>query len=202
MKQGDPQFWHRSRRRDSLVWEPIARWTATKLFIAGKAVWLAHSIDIDATGQDHDRRRGPNGRNLCYWCRAEVPKGRRNWCGDECVADYKLHHDWQTIRRAVFKRDRGVCCLCGCDTEKVRRVFRPLYRNDWRTIVSLLKELGWPKETSRDWWEADHIEAKSRGGEDHPRNLRTLCVPCHKARTRKQHGDWAREARTGTDWPL
>jgi len=29
--------------------------------------------------------RGPNGRGLCRWCGTEVPKGRRTFCGQECV---------------------------------------------------------------------------------------------------------------------
>jgi 5-methylcytosine-specific restriction endonuclease McrA len=47
--------------------------------------------------------------------------------------------------------------------------------------------LGWPRDNCRDWWEADHIIPHSEGGEYVLENMRTLCIPCHKARTKAWH---------------
>lgn len=59
------------------------------------------------------------------------PKGHCRWCGkaierdgilltrskwhDECVTEYKLLAWPAETRKAVAKRDRGICCDCGTD---------------------------------------------------------------------------------------
>lgn len=128
----------------------------------------------------------------CRWCHAAVPKGRRTWCGDECVEAYKNEHDWQHIRRNVLARDRGVCALCGIECLQVYRLLYVLYWGDTRyglepdrpacgTVArSWGVSWGWP----RDMWEADHITPRVLGGCNRMENLRTLCLPCHKAETR------------------
>jgi len=62
---------------------------------------------------------------------------------------------WRKLRAAVVERDRGVCQDCG-------------------------KELGHlPK-----WYtEVHHIVPRMHGGGDHPMNLKTLCVECHRKYT-------------------
>lgn len=53
---------------------------------------------------------------------------------------------------------------------------------------------GFPDTTSRRWWEADHIVEVVRGGGLRGlENYQTLCVPCHKAKTRKLAKDRAQE---------
>lgn len=55
--------------------------------------------------------KGPNGRNICRndRCSNEVPKGRRNWCGEDCIHDWGIRNDPGYARWQVFKRDNGVC---------------------------------------------------------------------------------------------
>ena len=62
---------------------------------------------------------------------------------------------WKKLRTAVVERDRGACQDCG-------------------------RELGHlPK-----WYtEVHHIIPRVRGGGDHPMNLKTLCVECHRKYT-------------------
>lgn len=94
-------------------------------------------------------------------------------------------------RAHVYKRDEGVCAICGMDTDLLQRVL-------WKIRQSLLwEQMGWrARNGMHDWlydlgfkpgqslWEMDHIIPVSEGGGlcglD---NLRTLCVPCHKAET-------------------
>ncbi|MEM1185239.1 MAG: HNH endonuclease [Planctomycetota bacterium] len=142
--------------------------------------------------------RGPNGRRLCRWCWAEVPKGKLRWCSPECVSEYLMENNWGVVRAAVYKRDRGVCSACGLDTELYRKmviaaseVVSPAYgeRDEFYK-----RFLGYANPM-RDPWDADHVVARSEGGRDHPDNLRTLCVRCHKARTAEQARRWARERR-------
>lgn len=55
-----------------------------------------------------------------------MPKGRFTFCGAECVHQWKLRTDPGYLREQVFARDRGVCALCGTDTEALRRDKRKL----------------------------------------------------------------------------
>ena len=51
-----------------------------------------------------------------------------------------------------------------------------------------------PKEG--DFWEADHIVPVAEGGgETSLDNFQTLCVPCHKEKTRRQAADKERRKR-------
>src|SRR6266568_3959977 len=71
-------------------------------------------------------QRGPSGRALCRWCKAEIPKGRRTFCSDGCVHEWRLRTDPGYLRQKVFERDRGVCAICGADTIALRRDMRKL----------------------------------------------------------------------------
>lgn len=125
--------------------------------------------------------KGPNGRALCRWCALEVPRGRRTFCSSYCVHEWKLRTDPGYLREQVFARDRGVCALCGADTEALRKEFRKL---DYQGRRQFLKE--WKvKETSRrSLWDADHIVPVAEGGgECDLANMRTLCLKCHRAAT-------------------
>ncbi len=62
---------------------------------------------------------------------------------------------WRKLRSAVVERDGSVCQDCG------------------RTLAHLPK-----------WYtEVHHIIPRIRGGGDHPMNLKTLCVECHRKYT-------------------
>ena len=53
------------------------------------------------------------GRRRCCCCGQPVPKGRRDWCGKECVRIHAMDQDWRRIRQAVTTRDRCQCRDCG-----------------------------------------------------------------------------------------
>lgn len=139
-----------------------------------------------------------DGLPRCRWCWGTITaKRRESWCGDACVAEYRLEHDWTFIRRQVEKRDRGVCRICSTDTIWLRAV--ALQRRahmphaEWRAFC--LSILNCP--TYRDPWEADHIKPRHDGGSDHPDNLRTLCIRCHKRVTTEFAKERARRRRNG-----
>lgn len=101
----------------------------------------------------------------CRWCGKSVIKAdgktinkRANWHKD-CVNEYKLIHWPRDTRKAVYKRDKGVCAKCG---HKCAR-------------------------KHSDVWHLDHIKplVEANGNLDYWRlpNLQTLCQPCHKAKT-------------------
>lgn len=149
--------------------------------------------------------KGPNGRALCRYCNAEVPKGRRTFCSEDCVHQHKLRSSAAYLREQVFNRDRGVCAVCKVDCNKIERVFRALMKK------ARLKPRQWPAAVLRDpqrygaldifrqefpWfraglsaWAADHIlPVVEGGGECGLENIRTLCLCCHHAATKELRG--------------
>jgi 5-methylcytosine-specific restriction endonuclease McrA len=125
--------------------------------------------------------RSPAGRVLCRWCNLEVPKGRRTFCSDWCVNEWRLRSDPTYLRERVFERDRGVCAVCRVDTvaewRRIRRL-RGLPR------VRLLDEWGLRNRQRKSLWDADHIlPVVEGGGECDLDNIRTLCLKCHRKAT-------------------
>lgn len=124
--------------------------------------------------------KGPNGNNLCRFCKKEVSPPRRTFCsgkptkyswrkvngiktkcvysqGNGCVHEYMIRSRHKYAREAVFDRDQGVCALCG----KVH--------------------------ARKGKWQADHIiPVVEGGGECGLENFRILCAdPCHKKVTKE-----------------
>jgi len=128
------------------------------------------------------RRTAPGGwvkrkKRPCRWCGGEVSGRRLTFCSDACVHQWKLRTDPGYLRAQVFARDRGVCALCGLDTEALRRDKRKL---DYRARRAFEKEWG----SRRNLWDADHIvPVVEGGGECGLSNMRTLCLRCHRAAT-------------------
>ena len=127
---------------------------------------------VQPGGWAADRRRQP-----CRWCGGEVAKGRRTFCSAACVHEWKLRTDPSYLREQVFLRDRGVCALCGLDTEALRKDKRKLDYNARRQF-----EKDWGRR--RHLWDADHVVPVAEGGgECDLGNMRTLCLRCHKRAT-------------------
>ena len=102
----------------------------------------------------------------CRRCGGAVPKGRRTFCGKDCVHEHRIRTDPGYVRLKVFERDRGVCAGCGINTmedipERLRRA-----------------------KGSGHLWQADHIiPVVEGGGECGLENYWTLCSACHKRET-------------------
>lgn len=125
--------------------------------------------------------RGPGGRCLCRWCAIEVPKGRRTFCSDDCVHEWRLRTDPGHLRDAVLGRDRGVCRSCRVNTLVAHGILK---RSRGATRQRLLNFWDLTQYTGRALWEADHIlPVVEGGGECDLSNLRTLCLRCHRMAT-------------------
>ena len=130
--------------------------------------------------------RGPGGRALCRWCRSEVPKGRRTFCSDACVHEWKLRTDPGYLREQVFARDRGVCAQCGVDTVALRRDMRRL---DYAARRQFLKKWRLRENSRKSLWDADHlVPVAEGGGQCDLSNMRTLCLLCHREATAELRG--------------
>jgi 5-methylcytosine-specific restriction protein A len=139
---------------------------------------------------------GPGGRPMCRWCRAaEIPRGRRTFCGPACVHAHCMvtgGRGGDYARRAVHDRDRGVCALCGLDTRALAASARRVGREGGADALrAFLTAHGVPKNKrvrvvkfSGGLWEADHtVPVVEGGGAAALDNLRTLCFPCHRVQT-------------------
>lgn len=151
------------------------------------------SLTIHDLRKRVDGRRGPNGRRLCGWCYAEVPKGCRSWCGQKCVDEYLIQASPSRFRSVVFKRDRGVCALCRTDT-------RENYHRWCEQRETMRQHLFRPPGECQ--WEADHIRAICEGGDDTLENARTLCLACHRQETGKLRRERAARRRAQRPLPL
>ena len=125
--------------------------------------------------------RGPNGRILCRWCNLETPPGRRTFCSDWCVHEWRLRTDPGYLRDQVFERDKGICAACGLDTVAEWRRIKRLPRG---RRAGLLRDWGLKSLRRTSLWDADHIAAVAEGGgECDLTNIRTLCLKCHRKAT-------------------
>lgn len=136
-------------------------------------------------------RVGPDGARLCCYCASPIPRGRRDWCGDECVLRYQIARGDQNACRAWLRRETNwLCGRCGVSVRPDR----------WREGSSLLEmqdragtRYPWVRTLPR--WEADHHIPLSEGGAHDPSNLRMLCVGCHRHVTRELRARLARARR-------
>lgn len=141
--------------------------------------------------------KGPNDRNLCRWCKKEVSGRRRTFCSDECVHEYRLRSDQGYLRQCTFERDRGICKLCGLNTEMLKKIIEVGKLLDRRAGEFLIKQLGvqtvgW-KMDLQTLWNADHIvPVVEGGGECGLENIQTACVWCHRQKTAEEAAERAR----------
>ena len=121
---------------------------------------------------------------MCRWCKGAVSGRRRTFCSDACVHEWRLRSSSSYLRECVFERDKGVCAICRTDTHRERRrVMRLPFAERMRTLKAL-QAGGTIHRRRKSWWEADHILPVVEGGDSNLDNIRTLCIPCHRAVTR------------------
>jgi 5-methylcytosine-specific restriction endonuclease McrA len=122
---------------------------------------------------------------MCRWCKGVVSGRRRTFCSDVCVHEWRLRSSASYLRECVFERDAGVCAVCRVDTHRQRkRIMRLPFAQRMREIRAL-QERGVIHKRRKSWWEADHIRPVVEGGDSSLDNMRTLCIPCHRAVTRE-----------------
>jgi 5-methylcytosine-specific restriction protein A len=137
------------------------------------------------------RPLGPNGERICYNCGGPLPKGKPYNCSSKCSEEWRAKTSPAHMRYLLHQRDRGVCALCGLDTDALKRQYDEFRDREKRGQLwnakqdEFLKAHGipWGRVVS-DWWDADHITPVIEGGgECGLENFRTLCIPCHKKET-------------------
>lgn len=144
---------------------------------------------------------GPNGERLCRNCQKVLEKGQRHNCSAECSDAWMCKTSPSHLRYRLSERDKGVCASCGLDTVALKKQYAEFCgelkrswitrfdemcsKRSWDERQEWLKQYGIPSGRScSDWWDADHIvPVIEGGGECELSNMRTLCIPCHKAET-------------------
>jgi 5-methylcytosine-specific restriction endonuclease McrA len=101
----------------------------------------------------------------CRWCNKEVgltPKGKpsKSRWHKACLVEYKMLFWPTTTRRAVNRRDKGICGKCGVQCS---------YPLEWH--MDHIKPL-YLANDNINFWKLD--------------NLQTLCEPCHIAKTSQE----------------
>ena len=120
--------------------------------------------------------KGPNGRILCRWCNLEVSSGRRTFCSEFCVEEWKIRSNPGHLRQRVLERDKGVCARCRMDCLAQYRYLKRL-----RGTARLRAVQEWKPGKRKSLWEADHIvPVIEGGGECDLANMQTLCLKCHR----------------------
>jgi 5-methylcytosine-specific restriction enzyme A len=110
----------------------------------------------------------------------EVPKGRRTFCSDSCVHEWRLRTDPAYLRDRVLARDRGICAACGLDALEFYRRFQLIPARKRKALRSQLDI----HARRHSFWDADHIlPVAEGGGECDLSNLQTLCLWCHQEHT-------------------
>ena len=105
-----------------------------------------------------------NSNKLCLNCGNPVI-GRRTdakYCSNDCSWDFYVKNNWRLLRIKILRRDRFTCQLCGDNRSRVK-VNGRVRRN----------------------FNVDHKVPIFKGGKEFDEsNLWTLCIVCHRAKTR------------------
>ena len=134
-----------------------------------------------------------NNNPLCRWCKNIVSPPRRTFCSPECVHEYRIRTSSSYLRLCVFKRDNGICDICNTDTKKITKEILKASNEEEEIEIKNkynihFKRKVWKKKYGGGLWDADHINCvKDGGGECGLDNLRTLCIQCHKLRTKNSY---------------
>jgi len=135
--------------------------------------------------------KGPNGRPLCRFCGKETAPPKRTFCSDLCVSEFKIRSNPGYAREKVFERDRGVCSRCGLDTEKLKETLYALRLTSeeaYRQLVLAYRiQYRFGFNLNEHFWEMDHITPVCQGGGSCGMdNLWTLCLPCHRSKSKSE----------------
>lgn len=92
-----------------------------------------------------------------------------------------------TLRQRVWERDKGVCALCGLETEKLIEAMLARFPGKTRSeaIAACLWDAGLGLGY-RTLWHVEHEQPRALGGKDTLENCRTACIKCHQEKTREE----------------
>ena len=132
----------------------------------------------------------PRLKGICAWCGKPKRNEGRKYCGSPCSKEAIIRAGFNLLR-TIFKRDRGICVICGIDANSIKLELNRIKHSVCLRWVSSEFKI-WKKQWGPWWtnnyqyWEVDHTTPVSKGGGCcGAENLRTLCLECHKKETKK-----------------
>ena len=120
------------------------------------------------------------------------------FCSGSCRLSYFIKRNGALLRRQVFQLERGVCRSCRLDCTELCLRLQALDDAEARKalIIDMAPHFGLVPSaldalaecpTEGHAWHADHIvPVHRRGGECGLENMQTLCVVCHRNKTREE----------------
>ena len=117
---------------------------------------------------------------ICFHCGMDAERIRKRF---EHACKWAMPSQYSYFQDGVFQREQYDLAV------KIWLRHERRWREAANKRITTLRDSGWPYNSGRDWWEMDHIIPFSEGGITILENVRTLCVLCHKKRTKK----WRKE---------
>lgn len=133
----------------------------------------------------------PAKERKCSVCEADLPARRRRYCSDACMEHANVCSNPSYARKQLYKKDRGVCAMCGVKTRPLERGRHDIESKNGQMIMYLFPDHAWTARGGKVWanrtlWEADHIVPVCEGGLHCGLDgYRTLCLMCHRSETEK-----------------
>jgi 5-methylcytosine-specific restriction protein A len=138
----------------------------------------------------------PKTTGSCRLCGALLQGKRTSWCSKKCFEEAWLQIQIKRgsskhMRIALKRRDNEICAKCGRDCKLVKRVMDRVgssvlkyqFKGNLHPYFYVLQAVGF--EPFKTTWNADHIREVRHGGTHDLDNLQTLCLPCHKEKTKE-----------------
>ena len=149
-------------------------------------------------------RRDASGHYLCAFCGKPNPKGRRRYCSDACAQEVHVRSG-NLAGMYVFRRDKGKCARCGCDTDALAKAARVVAKQmalahglpSWKCRAAIEGVLQIPRGRScSQLWDAHHrVPVVAGGGGCGLDGYETLCLWCHARATARQRKEAAQAGR-------
>lgn len=170
-------------------------------------------------------------RGWCNWCGTPVKektsgRGWLKWWHDACEEEYQIIIKPDAARRAVFARDKGVCCdceenwgdryllragqaiitspewdVCRRWTKKLNEAFHAERALGYWRYTELIYVSLWHVDHKIPLWKVVHLEPLQRLEYFKLHNLITRCHRCHAFKTAEEAAERAKYKRLGAAAP-
>lgn len=122
------------------------------------------------TAEHRQQRPRFTTEGLCRWCGKAVPSGRKSWCSEACVEDFKVRNHPQALRAHLLARDGGVCHDCGLEAHLLRVavvwLLQAIHPSSWRAYLDE-RGLSWLRVKTDRWKVRAWIETPTPESEYH-----------------------------------
>ncbi len=145
-------------------------------------------------------------KGKCRQCGDTLTGRRTAYCSDACSLEFSIPRVWSVAVGQVWRRDKGICALCGRDPAPIKATLRGfkariqdcktyeerrIIEAERQEFITHLNREGFHL-SAHSWgvmdgelWQVDHIlPVVEGGGGCGLSNLRTLCTGCHKKETK------------------